>query len=42
VALFGGAHFGISSPIESYPDFALNRPGEIGYNHPMLNIYRAK
>jgi hypothetical protein len=42
VALFDGSHFDIRAPIESFPGFALNRVGETGYNHPMLNIYRAR
>jgi len=42
VALFDGSHFDIREPIESFTGFALNRAGETGYNHPMLNIYRAR
>ncbi|MGD8758680.1 MAG: hypothetical protein PVJ07_00350 [Anaerolineales bacterium] len=41
VALFDSSHFDIRSPIECFTNFALNCSGETGYNHPMLNIYRA-
>jgi len=39
-ALFEGSHFDIRSPYEDY-GFPLNRVGETGYNHPILNVWRA-
>ena len=42
VSLFDGSHLDIREPIESFAGLALNRAGETGYNHPMLNIYRAR
>jgi hypothetical protein len=42
VSLFDGSHFDIWEPVESFAGFAINRAGETGYNHPMLNIYRAR
>jgi hypothetical protein len=42
LALFDGAHFDLREPYEHYDFFALNRAGETGYNHPVVNIYRAQ
>lgn len=40
VATFEGAHFDIRNPYEDF-GFPLNRVGETGYNHPILNVWRA-
>ncbi|MFQ5555291.1 MAG: hypothetical protein ACE5GC_07985 [Acidimicrobiia bacterium] len=40
VATFEGSHFDIREPYEDY-GYPLNRVGETGYNHPILNIWRA-
>lgn len=39
VALFEGSHFDIRSPFEDV-GYPLNRVGETGYNHPILNVWR--
>jgi hypothetical protein len=40
-ATFEGAHFDIREPYEDFGAFSLNRVGETGYNHPILNAWRA-
>jgi len=42
LALFDGAQFDIREPYEQYEFYELNRVGETGYNHPAVNIYRAR
>ncbi len=39
-ALFEGSHFDIRHPYEVF-GYPLNRVGETGYNHPILNVWRA-
>ncbi len=40
IATFEGSHFDIREPYEDL-GFPLNRVGETGYNHPILNVWRA-
>ncbi len=41
-SLFEGSHFDIRDPYEDFAGFSLNRVGETGYNHPALNVWRAR
>lgn len=41
-ALFEGSHFDLRDPYENFGTFSLNRVAETGYNHPVLNLWRAR